>query len=553
MTNERLVIALAHARLGRAVFPFSLIRKTTGKVDKRPLVPWQTTDDHASAATTDEATIRAWWRRWPKAWPGWVLPDGAIVADLDDRDAFAGTGLELPDAPTQTTPRGGEHRLYLGEGRQTVKQIPGLDTRVGGKGWVGLYSADAFAGSPPPAPSWLLSGRQNGADVSFESASIAIEAIREGRLIIRQGERDSTLASIAGSLIARGATASAAVLALELLNATGAIEQPAGDVIGPDDFRRIARSISDIEARKQKTAQEELITVPLTEVEDREPQPLRFGRLDPEDHTILFGDGGTGKGIVAAFDIARLTTTGETVLILDYERHARYEWKPRVRAFGGDLDRVHVAQPTSAIWDIADQIVDRIGALSVTWIYVDSVGWACVGVDIEKSVTAIRYAAAISLFERPTVSIAHTTKANADPHHPFGSVYWSSAGRVTIGMAGRGDEPRTLTNRKTNQRAAFAPVEIDWSWSETNQLPSTLIEVAKKVSTADRAYFALLSHEALAVAELVDRLTADGGPEVDEHVLRNTLNRWRGRRFKKVGEKWANTVRAVMREGGKDG
>jgi hypothetical protein len=541
MTTDRLAIALAHAKAGRAVFPFQLIRRMNGSVDKKPLVQWQTTADHETAATTDSATIRRWWRRWPDAWPGWVLPEGVIVADLDDRDAFSATGLVLPEAPSQQTVRGGEHRLYLGTGRQTVKRVPGLDTRVGGKGWVALYSADAFAGEPTAAPAWLLADRQNGADAPIDGSSPAIEAIRDGQLTIRAGERDSTLASIAGSLIARGGSAGSTVLALELLNAAGAIEQPHGDRIGPDDFRRIARSIADTEARKQKAAHEELVVVPLTEVEEREPLPLRLGKLDPEDHTILFGDGGTGKGVVASDWVAQLSRDGERVLILDFERHARYEWRPRVHAFGGELDRVHIAQPTSAIWDVAEQIVAAIEAYGITWVFVDSVGWACIGVDIEKSATAIRYSAAISTFERPTVSIAHTTKANADPQHPFGSVYWSNACRITIGMAGRGDEPRTLTNRKTNQRAAFPPVEIDWSWSASNKLPESLTETTHSASAAERAYAVLLHNGPMTTNELYARVLDDGGPDVDQRVLRNALNR-RTDLFKKDAGLWTVAI-----------
>lgn len=373
------------------------------------------------------------------------------------------------------------------------------------------------------------------------------------------GERDNALTEIAGSLIARGASASSAVLALELLNATGAIEQRAGDRIGPDDFRRIARSIADAEARKQKAAQEELVAVPLTEIEERDPRPLRLGRLDPEDHTILFGDGGTGKGVVAAWWAARLSREGEIILILDFERHARYEWRPRVHAFGGRLDRVCIAQPTSPIWDMAEQIVTRIAELGVTWVFVDSVGWACIGQEVERSATAIRYSAAISTFERPTLSMAHTTKANADPQHPFGSVYWSNAGRVTIGMAGRGDDPRTLTNRKTNQRAAFAPVEIDWSWSATNRLPPTLTEETRNATAADRAYAVLLAQGSMPLPELLARVLADGGEDVADRALRNALNR-RKDLFRKEGDAWRVAIEdpsvrrgEVMHDGGKTG
>lgn len=119
--------------------------------------------------------------------------------------------------------------------------------------------------------------------------------------------------------------------------------------------------------------------MPLSEVEVDEPAPLRLGRLDPDDHTILFGDGGAGKGVVSAWWAARLSQEGETILIVDYERHARFEWRPRVAAFGGDLTRVYIAQPDKAIWDIASDLAAAAEAIEATWLFVDSVGYACVG------------------------------------------------------------------------------------------------------------------------------------------------------------------------------
>ncbi|MDP9270078.1 MAG: bifunctional DNA primase/polymerase, partial [Chloroflexota bacterium] len=156
---SELEIALAHAALGRHVFPFRLSKPdASGHRDKRPLVKWTT------AATTEEGTIRAWAKEFPTARYGWNLEPGLVVVDIDDAPAFRGTGLELPPAPSQTTPSGGTHHLYQGDGvKQTVKAVPGLDTRVGGKGFVGLYAVDAFTnGEALPPPPWLLEVGING-------------------------------------------------------------------------------------------------------------------------------------------------------------------------------------------------------------------------------------------------------------------------------------------------------------------------------------------------------------------------------------------------------
>ncbi|SFD42345.1 bifunctional DNA primase/polymerase [Streptomyces aidingensis] len=61
------------AAAGLYVFPFKLIR---GR--KQPLVGW------GNEATTDQATINRWGRRWPDAWVGVACkPSGLLVVDLD--------------------------------------------------------------------------------------------------------------------------------------------------------------------------------------------------------------------------------------------------------------------------------------------------------------------------------------------------------------------------------------------------------------------------------------------------------------------------------------
>lgn len=140
--SPALDLAIAMAARGFDVFPLK---------GKASLARWK------SEASSEAAAVERLFRLHRTAdGVGWRIPHGFVVADVDDAAAFAATGLGLPAAPGQRTPSGGEHRLYLGGGRQTVKETPGLDTRVGGKGYVRLYSADAFEGEAPDAPTWLL-------------------------------------------------------------------------------------------------------------------------------------------------------------------------------------------------------------------------------------------------------------------------------------------------------------------------------------------------------------------------------------------------------------
>lgn len=341
------------------------------------------------------------------------------------------------------------------------------------------------------------------------------------------GERNQRLTQVAGRLRREGMGPDVIYVALKGLVEGGQVENPPDDPMTNKELWGIAQSIGwrrseTVERQKQRA--ERVRSVPLAEVPATEPQELRLGRLDPQDHTILFGDGGTGKGVVAASWAARLSDEGEVVLILDYEAHAKFEWRPRVEAFRGNLDRVRITQPTDAIWDVADDLVDHIAEVGATWLFVDSVGYACLGHEVEKSATAIRYSAAIARIGLPTLSLAHTTKADADPRHPFGSVFWSNGARVTIGMAGSGHEPRVLTNKKTNQRAPFAPVAIDWDWINVG-LPPVLVERSGPASVRDRAYVALGDSGSMTVQDLVAAIGSDGGAPVKHDSVKRMLGR----------------------------
>src|SRR5262245_59709536 len=93
---------LRAARRGWKIFPC--------KSDKTPLVQW------SQAATTDEATITAWAKRWLGAQWGSALPQDVVVVDLDMKhrkngirefEKLQGCKPEEFDAPRVTTATGG--------------------------------------------------------------------------------------------------------------------------------------------------------------------------------------------------------------------------------------------------------------------------------------------------------------------------------------------------------------------------------------------------------------------------------------------------------------
>jgi hypothetical protein len=99
--------ALFYASLGWPVFPCHPKQKI-------PL-----TEHGVKDATTDEATIRAWWARWPTANIGLACGTVVSVVDVDNKNGVNGweSLKEFPALPATVvslTPTGGAHFLFLG-------------------------------------------------------------------------------------------------------------------------------------------------------------------------------------------------------------------------------------------------------------------------------------------------------------------------------------------------------------------------------------------------------------------------------------------------------
>lgn len=120
--------ALDLAAHGWRVFPC----RWAGEHAKSPL----TVHGHLEA-TTDPATIRAWWGRYPHAMIGAPVPEPLLVLDVDPRNG--GDAAKLGDLPVTLTAvsgrgDGGQHFYFLRpSGTFTSTKLPkGIDLKVNG-------------------------------------------------------------------------------------------------------------------------------------------------------------------------------------------------------------------------------------------------------------------------------------------------------------------------------------------------------------------------------------------------------------------------------------
>jgi Bifunctional DNA primase/polymerase, N-terminal len=212
--TAQLVAALAYAARGWPVFPC----KPQGK---DPLTAHGLKD-----ASTDPATIRTWWHKYPRANVAIVPPPGLVVIDIDAKagglEWLAGEGAALcPPTLTSETGGGGLHLLYSVPPDAPIRQsasaiAPGVDVRAAGKGYIvappslhpsgTLYhwrpGAGPDDGAPAAAP-WPLLVLLTGAPapdpapdpVPPPPVAVSTEAPRPapGLLLRKAGERARTM------------------------------------------------------------------------------------------------------------------------------------------------------------------------------------------------------------------------------------------------------------------------------------------------------------------------------------------------------------------------
>ncbi len=268
--------------------------------------------------------------------------------------------------------------------------------------------------------------------------------------------------------------------------------------------------------------------------------------------SILFGDGGSGKGFTAV-EMALATKTGATlpgglralhrgeVLYLDYEGDAG-ELEDRfyraARGLGVSGDGIHYRRMTRALADEAALLRAEISRLGITLVVVDSVAPAA-GPEPEGADAANRTMNALRSFGNDVTRlvIAHMTHLSAQQKaggaRPFGSVfYWNLARSVwelrRSDDDGGDDLVVGLYHRKANRgrlhppiglRFAFGPDAIILHRADLGEAPDLLA----RASLPQRIRTVLVSG-----AQPAEVITAalEGA---SEDTVRRTLRRLAGR------------------------
>jgi len=241
--------ALVYADLGYRVFPCR-------KGEKIPATAHGFKD-----ATTDPDQIEAWWSTWPMANIG-LETAGLLVVDVDGAEnEWPGDELaaSLADCPTSQTPRGGRHYLYRQPGGKdwkntTSKLSPSVDTRaeggyivvapsvVGGNAYKWIEPLDDPIENLKEPPAWLIQKLDTMGQAKVPHGGAGGNAIPEG-------QRNSTLASLAGNMRRAGMTEAEILAAITTANSERC-NPPLPDI----EVSQIAKSIARNEPDQIATA-----------------------------------------------------------------------------------------------------------------------------------------------------------------------------------------------------------------------------------------------------------------------------------------------------------
>jgi hypothetical protein len=251
--RHALTWALTYVRRGWSVIP-------VGPRDKRPLIPWGAHQRRCA----DEAEVSEWFQRWPAANVGVVtgVISSLAVLDVDARHGGAEslTALErahgpLPPTIEAATGGGGRHLYFAHPGGLVHNQVglaTGIDLRADG-GFVVAPPSIHPSGRryewvhPPaetplaPMPAWLLRLVRRRGDRPGHPIAHWRRLLRTG---VEEGERNNSIASLAGHLLWHGVDPAVALELLLCWNATRC--RPP---LSPDEVVRTVESIVRLHVR----------------------------------------------------------------------------------------------------------------------------------------------------------------------------------------------------------------------------------------------------------------------------------------------------------------
>jgi hypothetical protein len=335
---------------------FSVIPSGSGDKGKAPAVNWLTYQQRQAT----QAELEGWEAELsPRLW-GVVTGaiSGLVVIDADTPEARTLLEAEL-GPPHILTPRGGGHWYFKHPGqpvKTAVGIVPQVDIRADG-GFVNVTGRSTFGEYrilTLPSPDNLLPLERLPEKIrhALNDSKPTLAQPSTTEAIIPEGERNSTLASLAGTFRRRGLSEREIYIALAAIN-QNRCSPPLPDA----DLREIAKSIKRYAPTATPSQSKEPIkykdTPILRDLIDIQPEAVKWlwkPYIPYGKFSLLEGDPGIGKSWVALAIATALSlgcglpkqdeTTRAPVLIASCEDGLADTIRPRLDGMGADLSAI---------------------------------------------------------------------------------------------------------------------------------------------------------------------------------------------------------------------
>jgi hypothetical protein len=305
------------------------------------------------------------------------------------------------------------------------------------------------------------------------------------------------------------------------------------------------------EQHQQRLTWETLETLPYGAT----PSPLVLNQfIAPEGWTVLYANGGTGKGFLALWMLHQylLANPDKRAMVLDYEGH-QWEWGNRARNMGwsqSERERVIYIDPYDPVWKkghtlagLAPSLRPHADAEGVGLFIVDSYSTAAgTGSEMGGLEGAVDFFKAGSALGAPGLVLAHTSSEDRFPKRPFGSVFihnlaretWSGAQlSVDTGLIVKGQFGVTETvmqvelrnmKRSVGQRVTAGQV-FDIGFRSTGAITVDYMQTYQRPMRDLIADVLASSSAAMTAKGIAAAIKEDYDRDVDETTVRRTIER----------------------------
>jgi hypothetical protein len=265
---------------------------------------------------------------------------------------------------------------------------------------------------------------------------------------------------------------------------------------------------------------------------DTDTNPLIdvFGFKLPRRHpSILFGDGGATKSLLALYLAGRLARDGYRVAFFDWELDAADHRDRYATLFGEAMPAtVYYTRCHRPLIYEADRLKRIVRQQGIDFAIYDSIGFACASKP-EDAEAALGYMRAVRSIGVGSLHIAHVNKSETGDRQPFGSAFWHNSARATWFLKATDETDRHVVgvfNRKHNvskwPQAPFAYdvlVAGERTHFQLTDVAAASPELARRVPLGQRIRSSLKS------GAMTREAIAAEWPDERPETLRRIINR----------------------------